>query len=228
MSALNLAFASVTACALCCSAPAAHPGECTAGEAAGTSAAYRAGLAAFAAGKVNESFVQLQGAYLACPGNMSYRNDYIVAAALSGHSREALDIAAGLRAASLPTYVLEALGRAARDNHQPDLALRYYDTILMARADVGAQVGRDLALIDLGDARAARTDLLALKPQQPDRVDILEALGLAEEAVGDDIGALAAAEALLELDPHHAAARDNLAMVQHRQQGPCPAAPAPT
>ncbi len=205
MSALNLAFASFTACALYCSAPAALAEDCAAGEAVAKSAAYLAGIAAFAAGEIDESYAQLQGAYLACPGNIPYRNDYIVAAVFSGHSQEALDIAAGLPAASLPTYVLEALGRAARDNRQPDLALRYYDAILRAHADVGAQVGRDLALIDLGDAHAARTDLLGLRPQQPDRVDVLEALGLAEEAVGNDIGALAAAEALLELDPHHAA-----------------------
>lgn len=205
MSALNRAFASFTACALYCSAPAALAEDCAHGAAGAKSAAYLAGLAAFAAGEVEASYVQLQGAYLSCPANIPYRNDYIVAAAFSGHAREALDTAAGLRAASLPTYVLEALGRAARDNRQPDLALHYYDTILMARADVGAQVGRDLALIDLGDAPAARTDLLALRQRDARRVDVLEALGLADEAVGDDIGALAAAESLLELEPRHAA-----------------------
>jgi biofilm PGA synthesis protein PgaA len=205
LSALNLAFASFTACALYCSAPAALADDCPAGKLGVKSAAYLAGLAAFAAGKVEESYVQLRGAYSKCPGNIPYRNDYIVAAALSGHAREALDMAAPLRAASLPPYVLEALGLAARDNHQPELALRYYDTILAARADVGAQVGRDLALIDLGDALAARTELLALQQRDPHRVDVLEALGLADEALGDDFGALAATEALLELEPRHAA-----------------------
>lgn len=205
MSALNLARASFTVCALCCSASAAIADGCLAGDAAATSAAYRAGIAAFAAGRVEESYVQLKGAYLTCPGNIPYRNDYLVAAAVSGHAPEALDIAAGLRAESLPTYVLEALGLAARDNHQPELALHYYDTILVAGADVGAQVGRDLALIDLGNPEAARTNLLVLKQQDPGRVDIQEALGLADEALGDDIGALAATESLLALDPHHAA-----------------------
>jgi biofilm PGA synthesis protein PgaA len=205
LSALNLACVSFTACALCCSATAATAEGCVAGESAAKSAAYLAGLAAFAAGRVEESYVQLKGASLACPGNIPYRNDYIVAAAASGHAPEALDIAAGLRAESLPTYVLEALGAAARENRQPDLALHYYDTILMARADVGAQVGRNLALIDLGDARAARTNLLALQQRDPHRVDILEALGLADEALGDDIGALAAVDILLEVDPRHAA-----------------------
>jgi tetratricopeptide (TPR) repeat protein len=47
-------------------------------------------------------------------------------------------------------------------------------------------------------------------------------------ALGDLTGAEASCRRALELDPHHAAARDNLAMVQHRQQGPGPAAPAPT
>jgi biofilm PGA synthesis protein PgaA len=203
--ALNLACASFTACALCCSAAAAVPEGCGSGQATAKSAAYLAGLAAYAAGRVEESYVRLKGAYLTCPGNIPYRNDYLVAAAVSGHASEALDIAAGIRAASLPPYVLEALGLAARDNHQPDLALHYYDTILVARPDVGARVGRDLALIDLGDPKAARTDLLALKLHQPRRVDVEEALGLADEAAGDDMGALAAAESLLELDPHHAA-----------------------
>jgi len=203
--ALNLACASFTACALCYSATAAIPEGCVTGEAAGKSQAYLAGLAAFAAGRVDESYVRLKGAYVACPGNIPYRNDYLVAAAISGHAPEALDIAAGLRAESLPTYVLEALGLAARDNHQPELALHYYDTILGAHPDVGARVGRDLALIDLGDPKGARTDLLALKQLGPGRVDVEEALALADEAVGDDIGALAATEVLLTLDPRHVA-----------------------
>ena len=167
---------------------------------------YDAGLAAFKAGDTAESYSKLKGAYEACPDNTRYRNDYIFAAVLSGHPAEALALTASLDPASLPVYVLESLGRAARDNHQPDLAIHYYDTILATENDIAARVGRDLALMDRGQPSQAQADLIALESAYPDRSDVLEALGLADESVGDNIAALGAAQRLLEINPQHVGA----------------------
>ncbi len=187
--------------ALVCAAAAARAATCPIAERQAAERDYGRGIAAYRAGEVDASYPLLQAADSRCPDDPHYRNDYLVAAVGAGHAAEALMVGARLDPGSLPSYVLEALGRAARDTHQPDLAIHYYDAILAAGADVGANVGRDLALIDRGNAREAQIDLAALSARYPDRVDILEALGLADEALGEVIPALAAAESLLRVDP---------------------------
>ena len=166
-------------------------------------ARYEAGVAAFRVGRLDESYSELRAAHQGCPDNNRYRNDYILAAGASGHSSEALAVAGPLDASSLPTYVLESLGVAARHDHQPDLAIRYYETILAREVDIGARVGRDLALVDRGDKNVARADLRALRETHPDRVDVLEALALTEESLDNNMEALGVTEELLRLDPHH-------------------------
>ena len=187
--------------ALVCVAAAARAVECPTAERQAAARDYGEGVAAYRAGNVDASYPLLQAANALCPDDPHYRNDFVVAAVGAGHAAEALALGAPLDAGALPTYVLEALGRAARDTHQPDLAIHYYDAILAAGRDIGAAVGRDLALIDRGNAREAQTDLQALSARFTDRVDVLEALGLADEALGEVIPALAAAESLLRLDP---------------------------
>ena len=177
--------------------------EAAAAPDAGLDPQYLAGLAAFKEGRLDESYTRLRAVYEKYPGNARYRNDYLVAAVASGHPSEALAIASRLDAASLPIYVLESLGLAARDDRRPALALHYYDTVLKSGEDMGARVGRDLALIDLKDASQAQSDLQVLRATHPGRVDVLEALGLAEEALRSDIGALAAAQELLAIAPTH-------------------------
>jgi biofilm PGA synthesis protein PgaA len=168
--------------------------------------AYQSGLVEFRAGRMEASYGLLGAAYAACPGDTRFRNDFIVAAVGALHPAEALAIAAPLYWPSLPVYVLESLGRAARDAHEPELAIRFYDTILAREPDVGAQVGRDLAEIDAGAAAHAHDDLEALLRRAPGRIDVLEALGLADEALGRTIDALAVAEEILAHDPHHVGA----------------------
>ena len=182
-----------------------HPTQGSAAETCPASGAarYEAGVAAFRAGRLEDSYSELKAAHEGCPDNARYRNDYILAAVTSGHSSEALAVAAPLDANSLPTYVLESLGTAARHDHQPDLAIRYYDTILACQIDIGARVGRDLALVDRGDKRVAQADLRTLRATHPGRVDVLEALALTEESLGNNMEALGAANDLLALNPHH-------------------------
>src|ERR1700722_19162687 len=153
-------------------------------------ARYEAGVAAFRAGRLEDSYSELKAAHQSCPDNARYRNDYILAAVTSGRSSEALAVAAPLDANLLPTYVLESLGTAARHDHQPDVAIRYYETILACEIDIGARVGRDLALVDRGDRRAAQADLRNLWATHPGRVDVLEALALTEESLGNNMEAL--------------------------------------
>jgi len=164
---------------------------------------YQLGLAAYRGGRLDAAYAALAAAHAACPDAIPVRNDFIVAAVNAGHASEALALAADLRPADLPVYVLEALGRGARDLHEPQLALRFYDAILASHADIGAAVGRDLARLDAGEAAAAEADLAMLNQRNPGRIDVLEALGLAAEAAGDTSAALAATLRLLELSPDH-------------------------
>lgn len=164
---------------------------------------YRQGLADYRVGRLDAGYAALLSAYDRCPGEPSYRNDFIVIAVSAGHPDMALGIGTSLDPGSLPVYVLEGLARAARDLHQPDLAISFYDRILSVGDDVGALVGRNLALIDRGEAKPARSALLAMNRRYPERVYILEALGLADEALGEIMPALATAEQALRIDPHY-------------------------
>jgi biofilm PGA synthesis protein PgaA len=187
--------------------PSARAADCTRDAGLAADRDYQQGLAEYRAGQVEASYPLLRGAYAVCPTNTRYRNDLILAATGAGHAAEALEIGAALEPAALPVYVLEALARAARDTHQPDLAVRYYDVILGSGENIGASVGRDLAQIDRGNAREAQADLQSWRARHPERVDVLEALGLADEALGETVPALAAAEVALAINPQHAGAQ---------------------
>lgn len=167
-------------------------------------AQYQAALSAYRAGHLAEGYAQLHALHLAFPANLQLRNDYIAVASDTGHQGEALVAAAGSADDSFPPYVLDALGRAARNEGKPDLAVRYFSASLAKGDDVAAEVGRDLALIDQKKAEVARVDLIRLNSAHPRRVDVLEALGLANEALNRPIDALANAQALLLIEPGHA------------------------
>jgi len=181
--------------------------SCIAADAALADQNHRSGILELRAGHTEASYGLLEKAYRACPEEPRFRNDFIVVAVDADHGKDALAIAAALDWRLLPAYVLNALGRAARDTRQAELALRYYDASLAQTADPGAQVGRDLALIDAHEARQARADLILMNQSHPGRIDVLEALGLADEALDQVTDALAAAEQILQHDPHHVGAQ---------------------
>ena len=181
----------------------ARAGDCTAEEAAAAEKDYSQALADYRAGRVAASLLPMRSAFARCPENVRHRYDFIEVAASAGDAEESLAAGASLNPRDLPDYVLRALGRAARDTRQPDLAARYYEVILNRGTEVGAAVGRDLAWIDRGNAREAQADLKGLDAKNPNRIDVLEALGLANESLGEVMPALAAAEAVLGIDAQH-------------------------
>jgi tetratricopeptide (TPR) repeat protein len=180
--------------------------DCDPGVAGRAEAAYGAGLAQYQAGQVAAAYDQLQFAYDQCPSRPRYRNDYLVAAITAGHAEDALETAADLDTASLPPYVLEALGRGARDLHRAELSLHYYAAIPGGDDNPAVRAGRDLVLLDQGRVADAQADLRALQSRFPAHSAVLEALGLADEAAGDWVPALAAAAAILQREPQHAGA----------------------
>jgi biofilm PGA synthesis protein PgaA len=190
---------------LACLAPlavaSAQTADCDPGVAGRADAAYAAGLALYRAGQPAPAYEQLQFAVDQCPARLRYRDDYLVAAVTAGHADEALEAAAGLDPAALPPYVLEALGRGARDQRRAELALRYYAAIPGADDNPTVRAGRDLVLLDQGRIGEAQADLVTLQARFPDSVPVEEALGLADEAAGDWIPALAAAESILRRTP---------------------------
>ncbi|HMD73670.1 MAG TPA: poly-beta-1,6 N-acetyl-D-glucosamine export porin PgaA [Steroidobacteraceae bacterium] len=177
--------------------------DCGSDERRAADSNYRQGIAEYRGGRPDAAYPLLLAALKSCPEDRSYRNDLIVAAVAAGHPDTALGIGTPLDPIGLPTYVLEALARAARDLHEAQLAIRYYDVILGKGENIGARVGRNLALIDAGEAAQAQRELLALNERYPNRTDILEAQGLADEALGEVIAALAAAEQALRVDAHY-------------------------
>ena len=189
------------ACLAAFAAATAQATDCDPGVADRADAAYAAGLDAYRAGQVGSAYQQLKFARDQCPALLRYRNDYLVAAVTAGHASEALEAAAGLDLTGLPPYVLEALGRGARDQRQDELALRYFAAIPGADDNPAVRAGRDLVLLDQGRGAEARADLAALQARFPDQDAVQEALGLADEAAGEWVGALAAAQSGLDARP---------------------------
>ena len=143
-------IASLTTCLSFVSSSNLFAAGCVGAEAEKADAAYQSGFAQYRDGHLDAAYEHLKSAYGLCSASERYRNDFLVAAVSDGYAEEALAIAAQLDVAALPPYVIEALGRGARDRHQPDLAIHYYNAILAAGENVGVRVGRDLAVIDQG------------------------------------------------------------------------------
>ncbi len=188
--------------------PAFARADCVGAAARAAEADYARGVSAYRSGDVAGGYAALSDVLARCPATARYRNDFIVMAAASGHAQEALqaDTQGPTGGPARPAYVLESLARAARDTSQPDLALHYYDELLAQGPNPAARVGRDLALLQRGDAEAAGSDLELLGQIAPGRTDVLEAQGLVAEAQGNPIAALGAAQAILAIDPGHVGA----------------------
>ena len=133
------------------------------------------------------------------PDDLRIVFDQIVVLGWAGRDEEALSRAAGIDLSRAPAYVLEGIGRSARNRGRFDLAHAVYRQALHADPDrTESLIGLALTLSDQGrHAEAAKLldDALAAPgqavPRQAGRrAALLVARGTAAEFAGDWVGAL--------------------------------------
>lgn len=160
------------------------------------------------AGQVEEALGMLKRLHEADPGNIRVTYDYLVVLGWGGRDAEALRLAAQVEMNRAPVYVLEALAKSCRNVARYEEAAATYRTALdRFPGRRSLRVGLALTLADAGQPEAALSLLEPLAQEFPADVEILLALGYAQEAAADFFAALRCYDRVLELDPENAAAR---------------------
>lgn len=127
------------------------------------------------------------------PGNTRYLHDLIVVLGWAGRDADALAQLPRLDRASAPSYVLEALGKSARNTRRFDLAVELYeDAVRRDPRRIEALVGLGLARSDAGHAERGLAVLDAVAAKHPDRPDVQEALAYARARLWEQVEILAA------------------------------------
>lgn len=151
------------------------------------------------------------------PDNRRYLHDYVVVLGWAERDEQVLDQVPRLEFDRAPAYVLEGIGKAARNLGRYALAIDAYRAAL--ERDPGrapARLGLALALTDSG----APQDALAELDDMGQNPDALNARAYALRSSGALFEALAAYERTLRLDPDNEAARRGRIMVTLRLGAP--------
>ena len=136
------------------------------------------------------------------PGDRAIAFDRIVILGWAGRDAEALALAGGLDIAGAPAYVLEAIGRSARNQKRFELARSVYRRSLAAAPDrIESRIGLAFTMSDLGDHAGAAKLLDEALAASPGHAGLLEARALTAEYGGDWLGALAFHQRVLAAQP---------------------------
>jgi biofilm PGA synthesis protein PgaA len=142
------------------------------------------------------------------PNNSAYLFDYVAVSSWSGEHAQALrEGEVLLQRADTPIYALEALGFSARETKRLPLALAAYDAVLAREpARIESRVGRARVLLEDGDVKKARQELLSLQQSAPERIDVEELLARSYEAESEWISLLTVTQNILRRAPQSEAA----------------------
>ncbi|NKE71133.1 poly-beta-1,6 N-acetyl-D-glucosamine export porin PgaA [Nitrospiraceae bacterium HYJII51-Mn-bac16s-1-B09] len=142
------------------------------------------------------------------PKEPFYLYDYMTVLSWAGRDQEVLSLRSRVDLAAAPPYLLETLGRSARNIRDYPLAIRFYEMATKKAPErVEGGLGLARAHLDNGAPQKAIPILQRLDEKHPKRVDILEALAEAYRLDQKNIEALAVYHRILHLDPEHREAR---------------------
>jgi len=163
---------------------------------------YRHALERARAGQHEEALTVLADLTARYPAERRFLYDYL---AVLGWAERDEDVLAHLPEVSLdsaPPYVLETIGRAARNRHQYPLAVEVYRrAVAQAPQRSVAVMGLAMSLADSGDVEAADAALARLRRGAAPRATILTTRAYIQQSRGDLFGALGSYEAALRQDP---------------------------
>ncbi len=155
------------------------------------------------------------------PDHLNYRYDYIMTLGWSGKSKEALQVSRKLDLNQAPSYVLEIIGKSARNEQDYELAQKMYRLALRKQPDrLQSQLGLAYVLHESGQAEESMTILLSLVERSPEHIDTLEALATTHQGKNEYLKALSLYQKILELDPQHRGAKLGLVRTVTRLGAP--------
>lgn len=153
--------------------------------------AHESALRLARAGQTVEAIPLLQDAARRRPDDLRIRYDLVATLAWAGRDAEAWELKSSLDLDQAPPYVLEALGKSARNLRRFEDAARLYGRALHAEPDrLPAALGLGLARADLGLAEYALDDLEPLAAKFPNRPDLREAVSYARERLWEQVAFL--------------------------------------
>ncbi len=173
--------------------------------------AHRAAVSEARQGRYDSALRRLAALVEAYPSRRGYLYDYITVLAWAGKDAEVVALLPRIELGHAPGYVLEAIGKSARNRQRPELAVKAYRTLLKRRKKSrDARLGLALSLAEMGRAAEARVQMETLLKSAPDSPELLEALGYLEQLDGNYAGAISVYERLLKRVPGHRNARRGL------------------
>ncbi|MBK8162993.1 MAG: poly-beta-1,6 N-acetyl-D-glucosamine export porin PgaA [Gammaproteobacteria bacterium] len=182
---------------------------------------YQAALRLARAGNLAEALEQLGALVERHPDNRQYLYDYIAVLGWAERDREALDRAAALDLADIPSYSLDALGKSARNEREYPLAIRIYRTALERDpSSTASRVGLALSLADNGDVEEAREIVDRLDASSPRDLEVLGALAYVQQSQGLPFQALHTYDRMLGIDLANRDARRGRILTAYRLGAP--------
>lgn len=142
------------------------------------------------------------------PEEPLYLYDYMTALGWAGHDQEVLSLRSRVDPESAPVYLLETIGRSARNLGEYPLSIRCYEKAAERAPDrVETKIGLALAHADGGAPQKAIEILRRLDEQHSKRIDVLEALAHVYQVAKNNVEALALYQRILEIDSKNREAR---------------------
>ncbi len=169
---------------------------------------HRTAVAEARQGRHDSALRRLSALVKAHPSQSVFRHDYISVLSWAGRDEEVLAQLPHIDLTRTPGYVLNAIGKSARNLQQADLAIKLYRAALKQQSDKRqARLGLALSLAENGQPIRADEQIDILLRHEPDSIELLEALAYIKEMDRDYAGAMTTYERLLERNPNHREAR---------------------
>ncbi len=174
------------------------------------------------AGEHPRALAQLADLRARFPERAQYHYDYIAILGWAERDAEVLQQTEHLSLEQLPPYMLETIGKSARNLKQYDLAIQAYQTAV-ARAPQRQQSRLGLALALSENSQGAQALALLASHRDAEGSDyfsLLEATAYAHISLKDYFAALACYEEILQHKPNHDGALRGRILMTHRLGAP--------
>ncbi len=169
---------------------------------------HRAAVAEARQGQYDSALRSLSALVKDYPSRLVFLHDYISVLSWAGRDEEVLAQLPRIDLERTPSYVLNAIGKSARNLQRPDLAIKLYRAALKQDTDKRqARLGLALSLAEADQPIKAREQMNILLKDAPNSVELLEALAYVKQMDRDYAGAITVYERLLAKNPNHRGAR---------------------
>ncbi len=168
---------------------------------------HRAAVEQARQGEYDMALQRLSALVKTYPSRPVFLYDYISVLAWAGRDKEVLAQLPRIDLKRTPGYVLNAIGKSARNSQKPELAVKIYRAAVKRGSGKQARLGLALSLAESGQPFEADEQMKLLLRDEPDSIELLEAQAYIKQVDRDYAGAIAVYDRLLAKNPEHRAAR---------------------